>query len=120
MKRYFITIMMLVVTAALSATATGAQEKRQKPIVPKEKMVLWNGKDFTGWKLFVPNPGHDVTKTWSIKDGVIRCTGRPAGYMSSMRYPFTGLDVILKKSFGPISALGPRFEPSPCLSVTAC
>ena len=74
MKRYFIMIMMPVVIAALLTAATGAQEK-QKPIVPKKKMALWNGKDFTGWKLFVPNSGHDVTKTWSIKDGVIRCTG---------------------------------------------
>ena len=44
-------------------------------------MVLWNGMDFSGWKLFVRDSAHDVTKTWSIKDGVIRCTGQPAGYM---------------------------------------
>ena len=81
MKRYAIAIMALSVTVALLAATTGAQEKQKKPIVPKEKMALWNGRDFSGWKLFVPNPDHDVTKTWSIKDGVIRCTGRPAGYM---------------------------------------
>lgn len=81
MKRYVITIMILAVTAVLLTATTGAQEKQQKPIVPKEKMVLWNGKDFTGWKLFVPDAAHDVSRTWSIKDGVIKCTGRPAGYM---------------------------------------
>ena len=81
MKRYAILIVALAVTAALLATITFAQENEQRAIVPKEKMVLWNGKDFTGWKLFVPDPDHDVTKTWSIKDGVIRCEGRPAGYM---------------------------------------
>jgi len=81
MKRYAILIVALAVTAALLTTITCAQENEQRPIVPKEKMVLWNGKDFTGWKLFVPDPDHDVTKTWSIKDGVIRCEGRPAGYM---------------------------------------
>jgi hypothetical protein len=81
MKRYFIAIVALVMTVALVTATTCAQEKQQKPIVPKEKMALWNGKDFSGWKLFVRDPGHDVTKTWSIKDGMIRCTGRPAGYM---------------------------------------
>jgi len=81
MKRYVIVITALAATAALLTTATGAEEEQQKPIVPKEKMALWNGEDFTGWKLFVPDPAHDVTKTWSVKDGVICCTGRPAGYM---------------------------------------
>jgi hypothetical protein len=74
MKRYVIGILVLVVTAALLITTTCAKQKEQKT-------VLWNGKDFSGWKLFVPDPNHDVTKTWSIKDGVIRCTGRPVGYM---------------------------------------
>ena len=81
MKRYVITMVALIVTAVLLAAATGAPEKQKKPIVPKEKMVLWNGKDFGGWKLFVSDPMHDVTKTWSVKGGVIRCEGRPAGYM---------------------------------------
>jgi len=59
----------------------GSLVKKNEPIVPKEKIVLWNGTDFTGWKLFTREPDHDVTKTWSIKDGVIRCEGKPAGYM---------------------------------------
>ena len=81
MKRYFNVVATTVVTAVLLTATTGAQEEQQKPIVPKEKISLWNGNDFTGWKLFVPDPAHDVTKTWSVKDGVICCTGRPAGYM---------------------------------------
>jgi hypothetical protein len=56
-------------------------EKVEQPVVPKEKTALWNGKDFAGWKLFVPDPNYDVGKTWSIVDGVIRCEGRPNGYM---------------------------------------
>jgi hypothetical protein len=81
MKRFVIVIATLAVTAVLLTANTGGQEKQQKPIVPKEKVALWNGKDFAGWKLFVPDPAHDVTKTWSIKDGVILCAGQPAGYM---------------------------------------
>ncbi len=50
-------------------------------VVPKEKTVLFNGTDFTGWKRFLPDPSNDVDDTWSIADGVLRCTGRPAGYM---------------------------------------
>ena len=71
----------LAVTIALFAAATGASEGRNKPIVPKEKTMLWNGRDFAGWKLYTREPDHDVMKTWSVKNGLIRCEGKPAGYM---------------------------------------
>ena len=81
MKRYVMAMAAAVVTVVMLAASAAGPEKKNEPIVPKEKTMLWNGEDFTGWKLFVPEPDHDVTKTWSVKDGVIRCTGRPAGYM---------------------------------------
>jgi hypothetical protein len=70
----------IVVTMALFIAPVG-QPKQEQPIIPKEKTILWNGKDFNGWKLFVPDPNYDVAKTWSITDGVIRCEGKPNGYM---------------------------------------
>jgi len=42
---------------------------------------LWNGVDFSGWKLFVPGDSIDVKDIWSVKDGVIHCKGVPNGYM---------------------------------------
>ena len=42
---------------------------------------LWNGEDFTGWKLFVGDENVDVEDVWSIEDGVIKCKGVPNGYM---------------------------------------
>jgi hypothetical protein len=71
----------MVVTTSLLVAPVCAAEKKDEPTTPKSKTMLWNGKDFAGWKLFVPDPSHDVTKTWSIKDGILRCEGRPAGYM---------------------------------------
>lgn len=41
---------------------------------------LFNGKDLTGWRQWLPG-GADPAKTWTIKDGVIECTGKPAGYL---------------------------------------
>lgn len=81
MKRYLVAIAALVVTAALLAATTGASQGQNKPIVPREKMVLWNGKDFAGWKLYTREPGHDVTKTWSVANSLLRCEGKPPGYM---------------------------------------
>jgi hypothetical protein len=59
----------------------GSLVKKNKSIVPKEKIMLWNGRDFTGWKLFTREPEHDVTKTWSVTNDGVRCEGKPAGYM---------------------------------------
>jgi hypothetical protein len=79
-----ITVAHLVALGSLAQLVLAASEG-QEPIVPTEKVMLWNGKDFTGWKLFVLDSDHDVTKTWSIGDGAIRCTGKPAGYMRTER-----------------------------------
>jgi hypothetical protein len=80
MKRIMVVAAGMLVAGSLLITALGAVESTQ-PLVPREKIVLWNGKDFTGWKRFLPDPSKNVDETWSISDGLLRCTGRPAGYM---------------------------------------
>jgi hypothetical protein len=41
---------------------------------------LFNGRDFTGWTFFMRSNAAPE-KTWSITNGVIHCTGRPAGFL---------------------------------------
>ncbi len=76
-----IAVATILVTMIVLASATEMSEKQNQPIVPIDKMMLWNGKDLTGWKPFTNNANADVTKTWSVGNGVIRCAGKPAGYM---------------------------------------
>jgi hypothetical protein len=81
MKRTIVTVaMVLFVTSQVVPAVVAAAE----PTVPKEKIMLWNGKDFTGWKLFLADQAADVTKTWSAKNGVLRCEGKPRGYMRTL------------------------------------
>jgi hypothetical protein len=47
----------------------------------EKKTVLWNGKDFTGWKRVLGNSAVDVNQVWQVRDGVIYCAGKPNGYM---------------------------------------
>ncbi len=47
----------------------------------KKQTVLWNGKDFTGWTRFIPGDSVDVNTVWTIEDGVLRCSGKPTGYI---------------------------------------
>jgi hypothetical protein len=64
----------LLIVPAVAGDAAG-------PVVPRERVLLWNGKDFTGWTRFLPDPSKDVDKTWSIENDLLRCTGTPVGYM---------------------------------------
>jgi len=81
MKIRIALILVLVVTMIVSVAAINASEKQDQPIVPKEKMILWNGVDLIGWKPFTNDKNADPAKTWSVADGVIRCGGKPSGYM---------------------------------------
>ena len=51
------------------------------PTEPSKKIMLFNGKDLTGWKLFIPDESVDVNKIWTVRNGVVHCTGKPNGYM---------------------------------------
>jgi len=47
------------------------------------KKMLFNGKNFDGWQLYLDDPTVDVDTVWSVADGVIRCEGKPNGYMKT-------------------------------------
>ena len=51
------------------------------PVQPREKIMLFNGEDAAGWKLFIPDKTIDVNKIWSVRNGVMHCKGKPNGYM---------------------------------------
>ncbi|MEA3225782.1 MAG: DUF1080 domain-containing protein, partial [Planctomycetota bacterium] len=62
--------------AILLSTLSGCQVIR-----PSEKTMLWNGRNFAGWKLFIPDKSVDVHDIWSVEDGFVHCKGVPNGYM---------------------------------------
>jgi hypothetical protein len=90
MNHYTITIVTLAVTMALFCPAIVASEQSE-PVIPKEKMVLFNGTDLTGWKPYASDTGADLSETWSVKNGLISCQGNPAGYMRTEKEYFNYL-----------------------------
>jgi len=46
-----------------------------------EPISLFNGTDLTGWEFVLADSSVDASDVWSVKDGVIHCTGMPFGYM---------------------------------------
>ena len=66
----------LVMLAALVLAAPAAAEDKGGTI------KLFNGKDLSGWKMFVdPRSKVKPESVWSVKDGIIICKGQPLGYL---------------------------------------
>lgn len=73
MRRLVLTMPALL---GLAATATA-----------QEAIQLFNGKDLSGWDAVLDDPtGGPV---WSVKDGILHCTGKPAGYIRTEKGDFS-------------------------------
>ncbi len=70
--RKFMTLMMVLMSGVLLALACGPA---------KSRTVLWNGANFDGWVRYVPDQTVQVDTVWTIQDGVLRCSGKPTGYL---------------------------------------
>lgn len=81
-------VLTVLLVAACSLTAAFAAD----PEVPTAKVALFNGKDTAGWVSHLKD-GAPADKTWSVKDGLLACTGSPAGFLrtekSYRQYRFT-------------------------------
>lgn len=53
-----------------------------------EATSLFNGRDLRGWTYHLDQPGVKMEDVWSVKDGVLRCKGQPAGYLLTKKNNF--------------------------------
>jgi hypothetical protein len=53
-----------------------------------ETIKLFNGQDLTGWTYHLADPDVAMDEVWSVEDGVLTCTGQPAGYLITKRDDF--------------------------------
>jgi len=67
MKRFSLVLLIAAATSALAADEDG--------FVP-----LFNGRDLTGWV-----NANCAPETWSVREGLIHCTGRPTGALRTTR-----------------------------------
>lgn len=69
--------------AGLFAWSTAADTPRTalETPPPVRSVALFNGTGLEGWFPFLGDADADPAKTWSVRDGVLRCTGTPAGYL---------------------------------------
>jgi len=77
------TVAAIFTLALLHSTGCLAQDSglTYPPAHARENEVaLFNGKDFSGFT-FCMKDNADPLQTWSVTNGVIHCTGKPAGYL---------------------------------------
>ncbi|MCX7968426.1 MAG: DUF1080 domain-containing protein [Armatimonadetes bacterium] len=73
-RREMLSVLSAAGLSSAIALALAQEKKEEEGFVP-----LFNGKDLTGFVPFLP--GGDPAKTWQVRDGIIVCSGRPAGYI---------------------------------------
>ncbi len=79
-----------------------------KPFVVGATVQLFDGKSMKGWKAFVPDlakESKDQMSVWSVKDGVLVCSGRPIGYIETETL-YTNFVIELDWRFDPSKGEG--------------
>lgn len=71
--------------------------------VQRAPVALFNGTDLAGWTPFLP--GGNPAATWTVADGVLRCTGEPAGYIATDA-TYTSFILELEWRFDPAKGAG--------------
>ena len=53
------------------------------PVAPQQTVALFNGRDLTGWTAVAK--GTNTTDIWWATNGLIRCAGKPLGYLRTLQ-----------------------------------
>jgi hypothetical protein len=81
--RTLITLSLIAVLAGRSPAAEDSPVKTEgKPI------QLFNGKNLDGWDFHLQGESVKMDQVWSVKDGLLLCTGKPAGYIFTKKNDF--------------------------------
>jgi hypothetical protein len=57
-------------------------------VAAEKSIALFNGRDLSGWTYHLDKPDVRMEDVWSVKDGVLRCKGQPAGYLVTKKNDF--------------------------------
>jgi len=72
-----------------TASAITAEESKQA-------RQLLNGKDLSNWTWVTDKQGSKLDDVWSVKDGVLSCTGSPRGYVRTKKEDYRDYSLIVE------------------------
>jgi hypothetical protein len=82
--------LLLGVSLLLAVVSSAARADQQ------ETVKLFNGKDLSGWTYHLADPNVKMEEVWSVEDGVLCCTGKPAGYLITEKSDFKNYQLTLQ------------------------
>jgi hypothetical protein len=89
-----------VVSALLPVAFTLAVEPSTQPNVPTGAVQLFNGRDLSGWTIWLKATGReDPKKVYSVQDGAIRVSGEGLGYLATDK-PYKNYHLIVEYKWG--------------------
>lgn len=104
---------LVILVCLVVASASFAQAPATQPAPPDVSgklgtpIQVFNGKDLTGWTWFTDQPDSKIENVWTVKDGVLHCTGRPNGYLKTEKE--YGPDYILVIEYRHVTTGGGGF-----------
>jgi putative membrane-bound dehydrogenase-like protein len=75
------------------------------PQVFGEPVALFDGSNLDTWTHHLSDGGRRMEDVWSVRDGVLRCEGSPAGYIRT-REAFTNYRLVVEWRFDPARGAG--------------
>ena len=95
-----LTITVLSIASNAPVVAQAAPTAKAPAAAP---VKLFDGKSLAGWKPFLPQG--DPATVWSVKEGVMICSGNPVGYIQTEKQ-FANYELTLKWRFDPAKGEG--------------
>lgn len=82
-----------VLAAGLGASLFAADK-------PAKEIALFNGRDFAGWTHVLADPAVPRDQVWSVREGMIVCTGAPLGVLYTEKN-YTDFRLVLEYRWAP-------------------
>lgn len=83
-------------TLAFTLGLSGGCVCGKKPAVGQS----FNGRDLKGWTYRLEKPDVPMSAVWSVRDGILICTGEPLGYLGTAR-AYTNVRVVVEWRWAP-------------------
>jgi len=68
--------------------------------IDTDTIVLFNGKDLSGWTHYLVEPDVKMADVWSVRDGLLICKGEPMGYIAT-KGKYTNFRLIVEWRWAP-------------------
>ncbi len=82
----------LIVGFAINGLANEALSAEEKP----ETIALFNGKNLDNWTYYLRDENVKMEDVWSVKNGLLICKGKPAGYIRTKKDDFENYRLVVE------------------------